>query len=302
MSVYVQIITANNLSTLGTQIDDAFEAVRSFERGTTTPGVLIAGAVWEKTNYAWAAGNDSAWLRYTGSAHALLLDPRSPQINAGGTVPMAADLAMGTHKITGLADGVAGTDAVNVAQVQAISEEAWTGNHDAGGFLLTDLGSPESQTDDEVVARYTDCMQSSHALMMRFDTLGFDDNTGGGTPTNFNKAVGGKRLDPSAPTSFCPSLVKLRISGAITEFGGGALGSEAAQVFEALRFGDESGWITLGVLTTTGVTVQIQWRTTLDATGRGLWLRLKKNLFGTDHFYSPAAARAVCFGGVGFSG
>lgn len=47
-----------------------------------------------------------------------LLNPNATYLNRDGSAAMSADLPMGSHKITGLAAGVAATDALNITQAQ----------------------------------------------------------------------------------------------------------------------------------------------------------------------------------------
>jgi hypothetical protein len=91
---------------------------------------------------------------------------------ADGTVPMAADLALGTNKITGLSDGTAATDAATKGQLDsAVSGISWkdpvnvrelVGSSTVAGinglsptlgdaYIATDAGTPTAGTSDALV-------------------------------------------------------------------------------------------------------------------------------------------------------
>ncbi len=300
MSVYVEIVTANNLSTYSTQIDDAFEAVRSFERGTVTPGVLVTGAIWEKTDYAWAGGAGSAWMRYNGSSHVLFADPRSPLISAAGTIPMAADLPMGGNKITGLADGTASGHAATVGQMSTLAAAAWTANHDANGKLLINLGAPTTggNTSDQVAARIDDTWQTTHGLHRYIDAPVFDTVFGSGVTTG-NAVIGGKHADLSATPYFCPRHLHLMLSGNVTPIGGGgaALTLSVETHFDGWRHSGNAGaWVSVGTIGSGfyGVEVYFQTSGTL-----GFAMRIRR--LSDNALFESAVKHAWAFSGVGMA-
>lgn len=293
MAVFADLSPAANLSGFAAAINAQFAAVRSLERGSVTPAVLIAGALWEKTDYAWAGGAGSAIMRYTGSSHVLLLDPRAAQINASGTVAMAANLAMGGFKITGAANGTDSTDLATVGQVNTLAAGTWTGNRNAGGFLLTNLGAPSSQTSDQVAARYDDTWQTTHGLCRYFDAITLD--VGGGET---NQCAGGKRSNPSVATTFCPRQVTFTLSGAITLVSGGLpLHTIARTVAVATRVNGDSGWIEVTRLGASDqVALEVQWSTSEP---RGFSVRLRR--VSSSALCTIAAISGLAISGVGFA-
>jgi hypothetical protein len=144
MGLYSLLTTGVNLSQLITQLELRHQAMRSHERGTSTPTVLEIGALWERTDYP-TIGN--ALMRYNGSSYAFLLDPDFGQINAGGTVPYAANQAMGSNKFTGLAAGSGAGDSVRYEQVLLLSGGTMTGMINTGGNRVTNLPGPADGTD-----------------------------------------------------------------------------------------------------------------------------------------------------------
>lgn len=114
MGVYQNLTTGVNLSQMITQIELRNEAMRSHERGTTTPPNPVAGGLWVRTDYPTIG--ESIVYRTAGGVFTLLMDPDFAQINAGGTVPFAANQGMGGFKLTGLAAGTGNGDSVRFEQ------------------------------------------------------------------------------------------------------------------------------------------------------------------------------------------
>lgn len=282
MPVYAGIPLGTNISGFAGAIEAAFSAVRSMERGSSAPSILVTGALWEKTDYAWAAGAGSAVMRYNGSSHVLLLDPRSPQINAGGTVAMAAALNMGGQKIVNAADGVDDQDLATVGQVEALAGGTWAASRDAGGFLLLNMGSPFNATlnptgSDDVAARVDDLYRTADGIGRHIDAIAI--NTGGSG--ELNQCAGGKPQTPiagggsTAPT-FCPRSLTLTLSGDVTlQSGGLPLFTLARTVMTVTRLNGDSGWVLAGTIGSGGstVAVEVEWVTSEP---RGFRLRLRR--------------------------
>jgi hypothetical protein len=299
MSIYSVIVTSTNLSAMIAAMTAQDEAMRSLERGSTAPGVLVTGLLYNKTDYAWAGGSDDAIMRYDGAAFTLLMDPRSAQICAGGTVAMAADLPMGGFKITGMDDGVASTDGATVGQMQAIAAGAWIADHDAGGYLLKNLGSPFSQTSDAVAARYDDTWQTTHGLHRYIDAPAFDTVYGSGVTTG-NGVVGGKRTDPTTAVNFCPRHLHLMLSGAVTPIGGGASITTLAETHVDVyrHSGNAAAWVSAGSFVVSTITYAIE--VYLQTSGTlGFAVRVRRT---TDNaLFQAAVKHAWAFSGVGMA-
>jgi hypothetical protein len=146
MPTYTDIPAGVLLSNLPGAVNDRFAAARSLERGANAaePSVKITGLLWNRTDYP-SLGD--ALLRWTGSAWTLLADPDFAQLNAGGTVALAANLPCGGHKLTGLAAGTTSGDSVRYEQVVLRSGGVLTGLLDCGGQRLTNLGAPTASSD-----------------------------------------------------------------------------------------------------------------------------------------------------------
>lgn len=300
MSIYAVLVTGNNLSEFVQQLTAQDEAIRTLERGTVEASVKPVGLLQNKSDYAWSAGAGDAIRYWNGSAWSLVMDPRAAQINAAGTVPMAADLPMGGNKISGLGAATASGHAVEYSQLGTLIAGAWTGNHDAGGQLLVGLGSPFGQSSDAVAARYDDTWQTTHGLMRYVDACSLDDGSGSGSPANLNSIDGGKRTDPSASTTFCPRHVHIVIAGTVTLVGGGALGGTLAEThFDAWRTDANSGaWVTVGTFTHAAISFAVDvW---FKAGGpRGFYLRIRR--VSNNALHTASVAHAWCFSGVGMA-
>lgn len=146
MPVYTDIPAGVLLSNLPAAVNDRFAAARSLERGANAaePSVKITGLLWNRTDYP-SLGD--ALLRWTGSAWTLLADPDFAQLNAGGTVALAANLPCGNNKLTGLAAGTSNGDSVRYEQVVLRSGGVLTGVLDCGGQRLSNLGAPTASSD-----------------------------------------------------------------------------------------------------------------------------------------------------------
>jgi hypothetical protein len=125
-----------------------------------------------------------------------------------GVTAMTGNLAMGNHKITGLATPTLATDAVTKAYVDSLTVSGvikadgsvpWTANQPVGGFKLTGLGTPTISTDAATKA-YVD------ATILPAGTVPFTANqsmggyklTSVGTPTASGDAVNKAYADAAA--------------------------------------------------------------------------------------------------------
>lgn len=141
MSLYSYISLGNNESGLIAVIEAQHEAMRGFERGTVDPTVKVVGQYFTKTDHSTLG---EALMRWNGSAWTLFADPEATQINNQGTVAMAANLPMGTHKLTGLSAGSGAGDSVRYEQVLLLAGGTMTGNIAMGGHGITGLPAPSA--------------------------------------------------------------------------------------------------------------------------------------------------------------
>ena len=295
MSTYSELTTSVNLSGLASAINGQFAAVRSLERGSSSPSVTVTGLLWEKTDYSWTAGMGSAIMRFNGSAFALLIDPRSPQINAGGTVAMAADLAMGSNKITGLSDGSASDDAATVGQVATLAGSSWSNHRDAAGYRLDNLGTATAS--DQSAARYDDTWQTTHGLGRYIDAVTF--NTGGSG--ELNSVGGGKRTVPNTAVTFCPRVIVLTLGGQIRTISGSTLlDTVPRRTIIATRLNADSGYVVQGSISIGGgsetIFIEIQWET---SSPRGFRIRARRS--SNNQLCTVGTAAAMCQSAVGFA-
>lgn len=152
MAVYTQVILGSNLSQLAASVNNQFDAVRHFERGSTEPTIKAAGLLWNCThagtlNTLTAAQVGGPWAeaftRYNGSAWVLAADPRYPALNAGGSVVSAADQNLGGFKLTGVGAGTAAGHAPR--RDQCLLRDGLypaTGALNMGGNIIEGLGTP----------------------------------------------------------------------------------------------------------------------------------------------------------------
>lgn len=302
MGIYAVLVTGNNLSELVQQLTAQDEAIRTLDRGTVESGVKPVGLLQNKSDYGWSAGAGDAIRYWNGSAWSLVMDPRKAHINDAGTVPMAANLVMSGNRITGVADPIADGDAVTLAYFEAHLADAWGEDHDAGGFIITNLGSPFGQTSDAVSARYDDTWQTTHGLFRYVDAAVFDTVHGSGVTTG-NTVDGGKRTDPSAAVKFCPRHIHFKFSGALTPIGGGAsAGTLPVTHLDAYRdssnpdvWGQIGSNITVGAVT---FAVEIYFVTTPGGS-RGFAVRMRRLI--NDSLWESAVAHAWCSSGVGMA-
>ncbi len=102
--------------------DDVEGVVHVF--ATTTARDLIPGATFRNGEVCIITADDSKW-KWNGSAWGAYTGFGTPgAIKADGSVAFTADQSMGSNKLTSLAAGTVGTDAVNKSQLDAVSAAA----------------------------------------------------------------------------------------------------------------------------------------------------------------------------------
>src|SRR5690606_7668234 len=113
----------------------------------------------------------------------LLLDPEAVQLNASGTVPMAAALPMGGNKLTGLAAGTEAGDSVRWEQVLKLDMGGGTGNIMAADLNMGSQPRRNTGTalDPGDAARYGDFKSGASDLTL----VGGDRSTTGPIDINF---------------------------------------------------------------------------------------------------------------------
>lgn len=275
---YTPIPTPSPLSTLVSLLAAQDEQIRSFERSVIAAGPTLTpvGLVHNATNYSGSGytGSGEVWRRWNGTTFTLLQDLDFPQINAGGTVAMAADLPMGGYKITGLVAGSASGHAVEYDQLAA-AIAAWTQDVDADSHELTNLGAP---TDQQSAARLDDTWQATHAMGQQL--AGFQMTDVATESTTYQQILGGKNTD------FAPRRVHLMFAGALTPTaGGGSAGTMPQTEFTGMLWDADTSWKTIGTFSLSGLNydVKIKRKTTSP---RGVWVGIFKQIGGDS--YEPA--------------
>lgn len=101
-----------------------------------TPGTVLTGL---------SSGLGEAIARWNGSAWTLFADPTKACINNGGTIPFAADQPMGGRKLTGLGAGTTAGDSVRYEQALLVSgSNAMAADLDMGTHKITNVVDPTS--------------------------------------------------------------------------------------------------------------------------------------------------------------
>jgi len=149
MSLYGYISLGSNESALITNIETQHEAMRGFERGTSTPTVIVVGQFWTRTDHP--TYGEAIMRRSNAGTWAVFCDPEATQVNNLGTVAYAANQPMGGFKLTGLAAGSANGDSVRYEQVLRLVGGTMSGNIAMGTSKVTGLGAPTAVGD---AARY----------------------------------------------------------------------------------------------------------------------------------------------------
>ena len=257
MAIYALTSLGSNLSALVTNIQAQQDSIRSLERGTVTPNVLVTGLLFNRTDRVVIG---EAIERYNGSAWTLLLDPEHAQLNAGGTVVPTVNLPMGGFKITGLAPATANGDAARYEQVlHRNGALAATGTLNMGGQKISSLGAPIVNGD---AARIQDCQPNNACLINR------DEN-----PTQELAAdhAGSFQTGPESATGVreMPLMVAVRASGEVRfQSDNSLLGTLTLQNWLVFRHDETTivvANLTLGV---TPIRFAIEWKTSAP---KGLW-------------------------------
>jgi len=144
VSIYQLISLGQNLSAILASFESQHDAMRSIERGTTEPVILVPGLLWNRTNHPTLG---DAIMRYDGTSFVLYADPAAAQINDAGTVPFASDQPMGGNIFIALGDGAADGESVHAGQVILTSSGEVIDDIDMGGNRLTGLGAPVGDND-----------------------------------------------------------------------------------------------------------------------------------------------------------
>ncbi len=238
MAVYQYITAGCLISGLPAEIHGQFLAVRTFERGTAEPPIKVAGTVWAQTNYALPGGGTAErWVRWTGSAFGLLLDPAHAQLNAGGTVPLTAALNANGQKVVGLAAATGAGESVRFEQAMLVTGgNAMAANLNLGGFTITNIGAAlnmNAQRIENLAAPTAD----NHAAR-RIDALAAAPQRINGT----SLPGGTGNLTVNIELGFVPVYVALRV-GNTTYIGGTAHDGTAptVDVAEVLATGIDLG-------------------------------------------------------------
>lgn len=155
MTQYQQTSLSTSLSQFVEMVETQHEAVRSFERGSDTqePTVKVGGMLWNRTNFPDIG---DAYLRWNGSAWTLFADATAAQLNAEGTVPLAADWDVGNHKIMGLEPPTQSGDAARYDEVFADGNAYFIFNEDCAVTQASNIAGtyePVGFTPRQVVLR-----------------------------------------------------------------------------------------------------------------------------------------------------
>lgn len=140
-----------NLSVIVAQDDVQDLSIISHQCGAVQPPFLPQGGFWWSTN-------DPTFPQVLKARQASgdvtnVLDPRHMQLNAGATVPLAADMDCGLKRLKRVAPSAASTDAIQRGEaVLRDGSQAWTGIQNAAGNRLINVGAP-SAPDDAVRLR-----------------------------------------------------------------------------------------------------------------------------------------------------
>lgn len=157
-NTYQQQNLGDNLSQVVLFDDQQDKTVRSFERGPDQPTIRLAGMLWCCTDATrlgtlGLSGVTEAFLRWNGTAWtvqgvAVSSAGAAQWVDSRGKTAMAADLAMGGHKITGATAATAPGGVVILDQViLANGSNDFTADQSMGDNRLKDLGAPEAPND-----------------------------------------------------------------------------------------------------------------------------------------------------------
>ena len=138
----------SNISQIVSADDTQDDAVRSHERGTTTPPYPVRGQLHCKTDHSTLG---EAFMFYNGTTWTVFADPEAAQVNASGTVAFAANQPMGGFKLTGLAAGSANGDSVRYEQVLLLAGGTMTGSITlSGSATITGFGAAMNMNSQKI--------------------------------------------------------------------------------------------------------------------------------------------------------
>jgi hypothetical protein len=159
--MYTPTLTASNLSELVENLYQQDLELLAFQRSDNAhaPTVKPTGTIWNRTD---ATTYGEALYRWNGSAWTLFADPECAQLNAMGTVALAADLPAGGFKLTGLGAGTVAGHSVRFEQVVLVNgANAMAGDLDMGGHEIANLGAPSGP---DSAARLVDVEAAGNGL------------------------------------------------------------------------------------------------------------------------------------------
>jgi hypothetical protein len=288
MTVYQSIVTSNNLSQLIAALAAQDDAVMSLQRGITTPTVKPVGSWWNRTDYP-TLGN--AVMVYNGTAYQLLMDPDAPQLNALGTVPLAADLPAGGFKLTGLAAGSGAGHSVRYEQVLLLAGGTMAGAINMGGQAITNLAAPVNNND---AARKVDLFTNQNGLANRDENVQLEQQAS--TSTTFQQVQGG----PNG--TFVPLEIVLEIKGTLRDQSDNDAHGDVDLKYRVQRWDLNAITLESTLLPTgpgaTQMTIELEWKTTAP---RGFRLRIYRNDNGEFQNVTGSGSfvRAISYGAVG---
>lgn len=276
MTAYAELTGGINISGLPAAINTQLEAMRSLERGSSAPTIKPTGLLWNNTSDPTFG---ECIQRWDGSAWSTVIDLGNPAISAGGGVAMAADLNLATHKIINLANGSASGDAAACGQVMLLSgANAMSGNMNLGGNRATNAAQATSSTD---LARFDQVTPGRTGVARYKDTCTLVTHDAGSDSADF-ETVDGVAADGG---SFCPRLLKIRLSGNYTDQSdgdnhGATTNSAGADVFEWLRWTDGPGhddYTEIGQVSLSAKTIRVEVKAKRTGPGAlGFYLRLRR--------------------------
>ncbi len=191
MTTYAPQATGANLSTLVQTDDTQDEAIRSLEHGTSVPGVKPVGLIWSCADPSFIASNlgdslidpggglpSNVLYRWNGTAWYPWANGGAQLVDVEGSAQMQADLALGSHRIVGLAAGTADGHAANLGQtLTRDGTRPMTGALNLGGFKATNGATPTA-TGDLATKGYVDgAVDAAGAPVVIRHTANLAENT-----------------------------------------------------------------------------------------------------------------------------
>jgi len=194
MPLYTTISLPGSLSTLVSNIELQHTAMRSLERGSTSPTIKPTGLLWDAVSYLSFPAE--SLLRWNGAAWTLVADLAFTQLNAGGTVPLAANLPAGGFKVTGLAAPTASGEAARYNEVTA-----------DGNGILTYLEFVTVQTDASPTTTFNAAGYTPRAITLRlFGDL--NQQVNGNLIGTINETIEWQRWNANSGVGFAGTAVR----------------------------------------------------------------------------------------------